>query len=335
LSQHYLCFQYSIQKAKKGKKKININEPLKKCCFFTHVFRLKSVIEAIPDEDDFVEMKEKLIVAMATCENRLDEAAVRGLDDIVGKCAEFKFTAVVHLMRFMKSLSHVACDDADFFAQFCAESAVIDQRVAELQLTRCRNVAFRECVGKLFGAGERVRQVLVDTSVVATAVKRKLVSLLTDPTIGADRFAQHVRLAQLTESDGVDERIWSIVMVFFVSLAHARRCGGASQSNLHPSTVNESFLIPWIGARMSLKQPLFTLDQQASLEKLYASESAHIALASVCKATGGDGVHRPPSVVARDAGGVPHFVAESDATNVPGESSTTRVYVAMHCRFAQ
>jgi hypothetical protein len=228
------------------------------------------------------------------------------IDRMIKEAGPLQLPVVTRLLRCMKLRQDESCDDAEFFARFCIESAVIDQRVAELQLMRCNHVNFRECVGKMFGVVERARQVLFERS---GAVKRKLVSLLIDPTIDADRFAQHVRLAQLVESDGVDEQTWSIVAVFFASLAHARRCESAS-------TVNESFLIPWIGADMSLKQPLFTLDQQASLEKLYASESAHIALASVCKATGGDGVHRPPSVVARDAGGVPHFVAESDATNV-------------------
>jgi hypothetical protein len=267
--------------------------------------RLRKAVEAIPSENANLD-KLKVSMRYLFSIESFDEKLVEIAESFVKQASPFQLPVVTRLLRFLKTNTERDSDDTALFARFCTESAVIDQRVAELQLMRCNHVNFRECVGKMFGAGERVRQVLFEPS---GAVKRKLVSLLTDPTIDADRFAQHVRLAQLVESDGVDEQTWSIVAVFFASLAHARRCEPTS-------TVNESFLIPWIGADMSLKQPLFTLDQQAVLEKLYASESAHIALASVCKATGGDGVHRPPSVVARDAGGVPHFVAESDATNV-------------------
>jgi hypothetical protein len=133
------------------------------------------------------------------------------IDRMIKEAGPLQLPVVTRLLRCMKLRQDESCDDAEFFARFCIESAVIDQRVAELQLMRCNHVNFRECVGKMFGVVERARQVLFERS---GAVKRKLVSLLIDPTIDADRFAQHVRLAQLVESDGVDEQTWSIVAVF-------------------------------------------------------------------------------------------------------------------------
>jgi serine/threonine protein kinase len=162
------------------------------------------------------------------------------------------------------------------FAQYCASSAVVDERVLELQLMHCDNVRVGEKIRAIFSRKQDVIAFLLERPAASAVIRALQPHAATSP----DVFALFDVVRKLDSVVDIDKDMLYDTWGFFFALllSRHRQVATAGASELHLTAILAYCAMAPFMARDDtfMNQGTFTRDQMDQLERLY-NEQLYIA----------------------------------------------------------